>query len=585
MLASELFLRPIAVNTMKLYAALSGLGRLNYRAKIMSVAFLGTHVPLLAIVGFFLFRTTSDMTVIWSTLAVALVATLVGTGLTLFVLNHLLQPVLLTSKALRAYRDGRTVPDLPTGFTDEAGTLMADAQLTLTHLEASLRLLETTDATTGLPNRTEFLHQLDQSLVAGSGEVVAVFDMPNVPLVAATFDQPKADAYVRAMASRLSEGLGRSVQLARVDAGMLAALVPAAGGNFDAASLAARINDVLAGATADVSIDEINISPELVAGIAQPGQDGETADVLLANAVAAAALNKMPRSVNFHSPAARDAARERFELEQELRHAIKAEQFELHFQPVVDLERGRTTGAEALIRWRHPERGLIAPGAFIPTAEQSDLINDIGRFVIREACSQVGRWQSELMAPLKVAVNLSARQFHDPHLLGLLAESISDAHIDPSQLEIELTESAAMVDYDHTRRLFGRLNDMGLSIAIDDFGTGYASMSYLRKLPFDKLKIDREFVSNIDTSRQNQAISNAVIALGKGLGLRVLAEGAERKEEIAYLRDAGCSLFQGYYFAKPVEAAQMGETLADIDLKIAAGQAENEKASPLARSA
>jgi EAL domain-containing protein (putative c-di-GMP-specific phosphodiesterase class I) len=151
----------------------------------------------------------------------------------------------------------------------------------------------------------------------------------------------------------------------------------------------------------------------------------------------------------------------------------------------------------------------------------------------------------------------------------VLEEAVKDAGISAERLEIELTESAAMVDYDHTRRTFTRLRDMGFSIAIDDFGTGYASMSYLRRLPFNKLKIDREFVTNVDTAADSQAICGAMIALSKGLGLEVLAEGAERPEEVRYLSERGCNLFQGYYFAKPVAAAEMGETLADIDLTIA----------------
>ena len=558
---------------LSLYAAISRFGALNYRAKIMVVAFLGTHLPLLAIIGFYLFRTTADMGIIWSTLAVALIATLVGTGITLFVLNQLLQPVLLTSQALRRYAEDRQIEALPTQFTDEAGTLMADASRTLTTLEASLKALENTDLVTGLPNRRQFLEILQAGLENHEPLAVTVIHVPNLPRLAATYDQTAADDFARVLAGRLGQQMGRASALARVDNAMFAALVPVTG-TSDATELADTIQSALAIVGGDVIVDSVAVKPELGVGIALAGSDGETAAALLANAVAASSACSLASPVNFHSPVARDAARKNFELEQELRHAIKEQQFTLAFQPVVDTALGRTVGAEALVRWQHPERGTIAPGLFIPTAERTGLIDQIGEYVLREACHQVGRWNDEGIDDLKVAINVSARQFLDPRLIGLLSEAITDARIDPRRLEVELTESAAMVDYDHTRRAFDQLGNMGVSVAIDDFGTGYASMSYLRKLPFDKLKIDREFISHIETLPQSQAIVDALLALSKGLGLRVLSEGVERPEEVAYLQAAGCELFQGYYFSRPVAPTAMSETLADIAMMIAARETD-----------
>jgi EAL domain-containing protein (putative c-di-GMP-specific phosphodiesterase class I) len=281
-------------------------------------------------------------------------------------------------------------------------------------------------------------------------------------------------------------------------------------------------------------------------------EDGSDAATLLDRALAAAAQAGDASPVMLHSAQARQSALHRFGIEQDLRRALDRDEFTLHFQPVVDVRSRTAVGAEALIRWRHPERGLIAPGEFIGAAETSGLIEPIGLWVLRNACAQVRAWNRTGHDSLRMAINLSARQFLDPDLMAHVVEAINDHGISPAQLEIELTETAAMVDHDHTRRLFTSLRDIGVSIAIDDFGTGFASMSYLRTLPFDKLKIDREFVTNVHKIPQNQAICGALIELSKGLGLKVLAEGTESEEEVRYLVEHGCSLFQGFYFSRPV---------------------------------
>jgi EAL domain-containing protein (putative c-di-GMP-specific phosphodiesterase class I)/GGDEF domain-containing protein len=556
------------VKELGLYSAISRFGALNYRAKIMLMAFLGTHIPLIALIGFFVMSTTHDMGVVWSTIGVALVATLIGTGITLFVLNQLLQPVLMTSKALRAYGANRTILPLPERFTDEAGTLMADAGRTLTQLEATLQDLEYTDRPTGLPNRPKFIAMLEAERAKGKPFAVCAIRIGNFSRLVSTYDQASADGFMRTLADRVRMELGYESGLARANALSLGLIMS---GEMGAAVLSQRLSDLMKAIGGNIAIGGIDVLPDLSAGVALSPQDGEAADALLDQALAAAAMMTDMLSVTFHSPKARETARDYFQMEQELRHAIAENQFVLAYQPVVDLGQGKAIGAEALIRWQHPERGLVAPGLFIPTAERTGLVDDIGRWVLRESLSQISRWNADGMDPLKVAVNLSARQFLDPMLTDKLAEQLSDLKVSPDRLEIELTESAAMADYDHTRRTFGKLADLGVSIAIDDFGTGYASMSYLRKLPFNKLKIDREFISHVDTEAGSQAICNAMIELSRGLKLKVLAEGTERAEEVRYLAERGCDLFQGYFFAKPVFAASMCETLADAEM-IAAGE-------------
>ena len=317
---------------------------------------------------------------------------------------------------------------------------------------------------------------------------------------------------------------------------------------------------------AGIAVRGLTIDPILRAGIALWPLDASTPDELVDHALAAIALGTNDPRISFHSPAARRGAVERLKMEQDLGRALAREEFVLHYQPVVDLLIGQTIGAEALIRWQHPEHGLLPPGKFIGLAEQTGLIDPMGLWVMRQACLQVKEWNSVGLVGMKVAINLSARQFLDPNLIRHVDEALRVSGIAANQLEIELTETAAMADHDHTRAVFGKLRDLGVSIAIDDFGTGYASMSYLRKLPFDKLKIDREFVMNVHCTRDSQAICVALVALANGLGLRVLAEGAERADEVRFLHGHGCDLYQGFYFSKPLAPAMFMDGLASVGI-------------------
>jgi EAL domain-containing protein (putative c-di-GMP-specific phosphodiesterase class I) len=250
----------------------------------------------------------------------------------------------------------------------------------------------------------------------------------------------------------------------------------------------------------------------------------------------------------------------------ELRHAIGADEFRLHLQPVIDLNLGRAVGAEALIRWQHPGRGLLLPREFLPLAESSGFIDRIGHWVVRAACAQLGDWSTAGNDVLGLAINLSSSQFLDPKLPGAIVEALANSRVSPDRLEIELSETVAMRDRDVTARIFGQLRDRGVRVAIDDFGAGYSNMSYLRALPFDKLKIDREFVAGVDRASSLHAIASALIALARGLGAKVVAEGAEREEEVRLLFEDGCHLFQGFYFGPPVAPDRFHDAISDIAL-------------------
>lgn len=536
---------------LRLYRALAAFKPLQYRGKILAVAFLGIHVPLIVLALWYGLGQGRDWRVVAEVLAVTLAATLLGTAATLFVLGRLLRPVLMTSSALRAWREGRERVELPSGYTDEVGTLMDDARQTLTQLDTMLDQLQYEDETTGLPNRKRFEQQLALRLGRGEPVAVAALHFGNLARLYETLDVRRADHAARLMAARLAAQSEFAAQLARVGAATFACTVPA-----DLAQATAGVGLALQRCVDDLQIDDLVFKPVLLAGLAAAPRDASEAAALLDAAIASAIRADARTPVARHSPQARAAALDGLRLEQDLRRALERDEFSLQFQPVVDLQADRVVGAEALLRWTHPERGCVPPQRFIGVAEAAGLIEPIGRWVLERACAQARAWNEEGLSGLRMAVNLSAREFLNPALARQVIDAVRRSGIAPDQLEIELTETAAMADHAHTQRMFTALRDAGIRIAIDDFGTGYASMSYLRKLPFDKLKIDREFVTDVHRQRQSQAICAALIELSRGLHLQVLAEGAEQQDEVDYLAGQGCQLFQGFYFSRPVLAVE-----------------------------
>ena len=497
-----------------------------------------------------------------TTVGVTLCATLIGTAATLFVLNQLLRPVLMTSTALRAYRETRERPVLPSGFDDEVGRLMADAARTIDHLDATLDALQHVDEATRLPNRKRFAQLVDARISGGQSFAIAVMCLSNFSRIADTMDLKRAEEAARSLTERFAERVEFGDQLARVGPAEFACLMGARRTDAEPwLDAAARLRAGLDECDDDMMLEGIAVKPVLHGGLAIYPVDGADADDLIDRAISAAAQALDASPVMMHSADARHAARERFRIEQDLRRAIQNDEFGLYYQPVVDVRAERVVGAEALIRWHHPERGLVMPGAFIAAAEATGLIEPIGLWVLRRACAQLREWSDRGRRDLRMSVNLSARQFLDPELKYHVMEALRHYGVLASQLEIELTETAVMSDHDHTRRVFTALRDIGVGIAIDDFGTGYASLSSLRKLPFDKLKIDREFVSQVHQTQQGQAIGGALIALAKGLDLQILAEGTETEQEVRYLADRGCDLFQGYYFSRPVPVGDFEMTI------------------------
>jgi EAL domain-containing protein (putative c-di-GMP-specific phosphodiesterase class I) len=259
------------------------------------------------------------------------------------------------------------------------------------------------------------------------------------------------------------------------------------------------------------------------------------------------------------SPGMKSVALERVSLESELHQALKLEQFELFYQPKVDTASGDIHSAEALIRWRHPQRGLIEPMKFIPLAEECGLIHEIGAWVLREACRQCAVWQCAGQPPLRVAVNVAASQFRRGDLLAVVRGALQTSHLDPRFLEIELTESAVMTNPEDSAAVLQQLSRMGVLVSVDDFGTGYSSMSYLRSFPIDKLKIDRSFIADLTTRADDASIVRAIVSLAHGLQIKVVAEGVETLEQLKFLQSVGCDQYQGYHFSQPLPANEFAE--------------------------
>jgi EAL domain-containing protein (putative c-di-GMP-specific phosphodiesterase class I) len=279
-------------------------------------------------------------------------------------------------------------------------------------------------------------------------------------------------------------------------------------------------------------------------------------DCLVAQADAAMYCAKQHgrNNAQCYSPGMSAQAHEKIQLERELYEALARKQLQLHYQPKVNTATGMVHSAEALLRWFHPELGMIPPAKFIPIAEDCGLIGAIGEWVVREACSQARRWQLAGLPPLRVAVNLSAAQFRQGDLVETIREALRQADLQPQFLEVELTESAVMTDPEESIRILEDLSRMGVLVSVDDFGTGYSSMSYLRRFPIDKLKIDRSFIAEISQSAENATIVQAIVSLAHSLRLKVVAEGVETPEQLQFLSDLNCDQYQGHFFSPAVAA-------------------------------
>ena len=403
---------------------------------------------------------------------------------------------------------------------------------------------------TGLPTREPLLETMNDDLAAEAHGTLVVFEFCDFDRLSA-FDLSVAEEAMALVSERLAHMVGTHALIAQIDRARIGAWFARA----ERQAVDGEIDAICYALSETIPVGDQTIVPEFAAGRAAAPDDGTGAESLLMAAIAAlAGLQRRIEPSAGSSIAATARARAAFTLEQDLRQAITRGEFMLVYQPLVDAARHRVCGVEALIRWNHPRRGLVMPSDFIPAIEASGLAEEVGLWTLNAACRQARRWAVDGLAALTVAVNLSAGQLGRDDLAEIVARTLARHRIGAGSIELELTETVAAGDDERTHRLFQDLRARGVGIAIDDFGTGYSSLSYLRQLSFDKLKIDREFVDHVDQRPSSQAICQSVIALARGLGIRVLAEGVERREEFDWLVRHGCSLFQGFYFARPMAA-------------------------------
>jgi EAL domain-containing protein (putative c-di-GMP-specific phosphodiesterase class I) len=304
-------------------------------------------------------------------------------------------------------------------------------------------------------------------------------------------------------------------------------------------------------------------------GISLFPDDGEDVTQLMMSADTA--MNNVKRHggdhVEYSTPHLNIRTRELLDLETDLRRALKKSEFTLHFQPQIELKTGTAVGFKALVRWRHPERGMVSPADFIPLAEETGIIVHLGKWVLEQACRQNMQWLRAGRAPLRMAVNISPRQFRRSDLPGLVRQVLRETGHPAQCLELEITESMVMEDVDEAIRIMQKIAGMGVHLAIDDFGSGYSSLHYLKRFPVKRLKIDRGFVRDIPGNANDAAIASAVTALAKAMHLEVVAEGIETEEQLAFLLNNGCEFGQGFLFGKPLDAARATEWLADLARK------------------
>ena len=476
---------------------------------------------------------------------------------------HIIEPQ-LQADGKQAWLDTTKIP-LHDAQGNVVGILGSYEDITERQLaQEKIRYQALHDLLTGLPNRTLFNDQLSVSLAEASDTqsllAVMFLDLDRFKTINDTLGHAVGDRLLQGVAERLTTCLQDRGIVARWGGDELTVLLPQLICVEEAAKIAQRILDVLK-QPFNLEGHQLHISSSI--GIAVYPQNGEDAETLLINADAALYRVKQQGRNNyqFYTAAMNSQASELLVLENELHHALHRGEFIVYYQPQVNTTTGKITGMEALVRWQHPKLGLVTPAKFIPLAEETGLIVPIGEWVLKTACAQNKAWQDAGLPPLRIAVNLSARQFQQPSLLNVVAQTLQQIGLSPQFLELEITETIAMQDVELTKAMLSSLHQMGVQLSIDDFGTGYSSLGYLKQFPLHTLKIDKSFVRDVATDPQNAGIIQAIMTLGRGFNLRVIAEGVETEAEKDCLLTFQCEEMQGYLSSPPLPAQEATQLL------------------------
>ncbi|MBI5918877.1 MAG: EAL domain-containing protein [Nitrosomonadales bacterium] len=431
-------------------------------------------------------------------------------------------------------------------------------------VERQLLHQATHDALTGLPNRALLKDRIQQGIAQSSRDrrnVALVFiDLDNFKTINDTLGHDIGDELLKLLAKRMCAALRDGDTVARLGGDEFVVLLQDGVASMDIEGVVQKVFQTV---SAPCEIGEHRIYPGASMGIAVHPRDGGDIETLMRSADTAmyAAKSLGRNNYQFFSQEMDENLHEWVALSNSLRQALELQLFELYYQPKLDLRTGEFAGMEALIRWHHPQRGMVSPAVFIPVAEKSGLIGALGLWVLNEACRQAREWLDAGLKPVRVAVNLSAGQCQDSELPTQVRLALEKHQLDGKYLEVEITESMVMEDAELAIRTLWELRNLGVRVSVDDFGTGYSSLSYLKRLPIDTLKIDKSFVDDIETDANDVAIIRAIIAMSHSLGLHVVAEGAETANQSAMLQRFGCDLLQGYFYHRPMPAKNMAELM------------------------
>jgi diguanylate cyclase (GGDEF)-like protein len=413
------------------------------------------------------------------------------------------------------------------------------------------------DSLTGLPNRALLEDRLGQAIALAQRVhkhlAVLLLDLDRFKNVNDSFGHSVGDRLLVLVSERLKTCIRKCDTVARLGGDEFAIAVQIADRLEGIELVARKVLDTLS-EPFQVEDRELQISASI--GICQFPEDGKNAEDLLqfADVAMYEAKERGRGRFCFFSPALTEATRREQKLESDLVQACAHDEFEIHYQPIVETKSGRITGMEALLRWRHPEQGLLFPGQFIPKLEELGLIVEVGRWVLRIACRQAVEWQQNGFPPIRVAVNVSSQQFYQGNIAEAVAKVLQETKLDPKFLELELTESQTLDDSDATINIMLALKRLGVSLSLDDFGTGWSSLSYLRRFPIDRIKIDRSFVKDLHSQPAAEEVVKTILTLSRNLGIVCIAEGVETREQQDYFNKHDCAEMQGFYFSRPIPA-------------------------------